>query len=95
VASKPSTENVENETITADGSIPHQSTHHAAEKNEAVKFLVVDGEKVSLKERLKSMVNNKTVIAAVSTVAVLAAGVFIVNKRNDVASESEDENLSS
>jgi hypothetical protein len=95
VASKPSTENVENETTTADGAIPHQSTHHAAEKSADVKFMVVDGEKVSLKDRLKSVVNNKTVIAAVSTVAVLAAGVFVVKKRNDVASESEDENLSS
>lgn len=95
MASKPSTENVENETLAVDGAIPHQSTHHAAEKNADVKFIVVDGEKVSLKDRLKSLATNKTVIAAVSTIAVLAGGVFVVKKRNDAASESEDENLSS
>lgn len=94
MASKPSTENVENETFAADGAIPHQSTHHAAEK-EPIKLLVVEGEKVSLKDRLKSLAANKKVIAAVSTIVVLAGGAFIVKKRNDAASETEDENLPS
>jgi hypothetical protein len=93
VATKP-TENVENEVATADGSIPRQSTHHAA-KDADVKLLVVDGEKTPLKDRLKSLVSNKKVVGTVSviaTVVTVAARVYVV-KHNDDA--PEDENISS
>jgi hypothetical protein len=77
-----STENVEKTETAEDVKIPHQ--------HDAPRLEVIEGEKVSFAEKAKSVLRNKKFLAGVSSVALIAAGVFVVNKkRNEDVSEDE------
>lgn len=82
-----STENnaVETEAAAEDVKVPHQ-----AEKPhlEVVEGTVVDDRPIS--EKIKGALTSKKLVAGVSSVVLIAAGVFVVKKRNE-NNVSEDE----
>jgi hypothetical protein len=77
-----STENNAAETETVEETkVPHQA--------DKPKLEVIEGEKVPFAVKAKSILTNKKVLAGVSSVALIAAGVFVVRKRNEDVSEDE------
>lgn len=77
-----STENVEKTETTEDVKVPHQQ--------DAPHLEVIEGEGGSFAEKAKNILRNKKFLAGVSSVTLIAAGVFVVNKkRNEDASEDE------
>lgn len=76
-----STDNVETETA-EDVKIPHQ--------NDAPDLEVLEGGKTSFADKAKNVLRNKKFLTGVSSVALIAVGVFVVNKkRNEEVSEDE------
>jgi hypothetical protein len=88
--------NVDTEETTVGAEIPHQVANEKPSntKNDPAVVVENENETPTFMDKIKNLRNNKKLVAAVSTVVLVAVGAVIVKKRNS-AVDMEDETASS
>jgi hypothetical protein len=93
VAAKNTDADIQVETPNADASnvVPHQAAREKAKSDEMTVNYDNESEfeAMSFKNRVKSLITNKKVIASAVTAVALAVGVVVVQKRRGITEDEE------